>query len=184
VVKEAIQVAINKGLGIGSAWSILTMVLDTIPGVGDFIGMIGVGIEGTIETVGANAALAWVEGQADAALWSAIGCDVFEGVKSVHKFTDTNLASIVANIRTIGGPFGFLANAVADYLEGLGAAALNGITSVANLKSYDCSSCSGPIVAPTDNTGPVLMPHVLVVTDGANTFEGVRELTFSGATAT
>src|ERR1035437_8964299 len=184
VVKEALQIAINKATGVGPAWSILTYILDTIPFAGDVIGLVGTGIEGSIETMILYSGLAWVEGQADDLLWGAIGCKVYDGVHSIHGFTDTSLASIVANIRAIGGPFSFTANAVADFLEGLGSAALNTITSVSDLKNYDCSSCAAGPVAPDTNTGPTIQPHILEVTDGTNDFVGVKGLTFSGATAT
>src|ERR1035437_7941136 len=184
VVKEAMQIAINKATGVGPAWSILTYILDTIPFAGDVIGLVGTGIEGSIEAMILYSGLGWVEGQADDALWSAIGCQVYAGVHSIHGFTDASLASIVTNIRGIGGPFSFTANAVADFLEGLGSAALNTITSVSDLKNYDCSACASGPVAPTTNTGTTIQPHILEVTDGTNDFVGVKELTFSGATAT
>src|ERR1035437_7092160 len=184
VVKESFQIAINKALGVGPAWSILTMVLDAIPGLGEFVGIIGTGIEGTIATVAAYTGADWLAAQASDALWAAIGCNVYAGVHSIHGFTDASLASIVTNIRAMGGPFGFFSNAVADYLEGIGSAALNAITSVSDLKNYDCSACASGPTAPTTNTGPTLIAHVLEVTDGTNDFQGVRELTFSGATAT
>src|ERR1035437_9110764 len=181
VVKEAMHIAINKAMGIGPAWSILTYILDTIPWAGDVVGLVGVGIEGSIETMILYSGLSWVEGQADEALWSVIGCKMYEGVHSIHGFTDTSLASIVAHIRAIGGPFSFTANAVADFLEGLGSAALNTITTVSDLKNYDCSSCAAGPVAPDTNTGPTIQPHILEVTDGTNEFVGGKELNFSGA---
>ena len=180
--KEAMQIAINRALGIGSAWSILSMVLDGIPGLGEYVGMVGTGIEGAIETVAAAEGLDWITAQADAALWATIGCNVYSGVRAVHGFTDATLATIVSGIRDIGGPFAFLANAVADYLEGLGSDALNAITSVSDLKNYDCSSCDDGPEAPTTNTGPVLSPRILTVTDGTTTETGVQEITFDGAT--
>ncbi|HEV2461066.1 MAG TPA: hypothetical protein VGS80_22165 [Ktedonobacterales bacterium] len=153
-VKECMQIAINKATGVGGIYGILTYLGDLIPGIGDFMGVAASGIEGIIGYIGVNVAFEWVEAQADDALWSLIGCAVYGGVRNIHGFTDASLASIVAAIRSIGGPFAFFTDTIAGYLENLGAEVLNTIVRVAYVKEYDCSGCAGGGTGPVSPTGP------------------------------
>lgn len=176
VVREAMQIAINKSFSIGGPQGILFYVLDFMPFANVWAPKVGDGITGIIATIGLNEAFDWVTAQGEQALWDTIGCNVYQGVKSIHGFTDASLATITASLRAIGGAGAPLFDAVADFLDGLGADALNGITSVAGQTHYDCTACDSDTGGPTTTNPPLANQAGIIVKSGATTLYNVREL--------
>ena len=176
VVREGVQIAINKSLGIGGPQGILFYALDLLPWSNVWVPKIADGITGLILTIGLNEAFDWVTAQAEQGLWDLVGCTVYSFVKGVHGFTNDSLASIVAAIRAIGGDNAPLLGAIADFLESQGADVWNGLADLAGQAAYDCTACGTGTGGPTTANPPLRDMAGLDVTDGTLNLLQVRKI--------
>lgn len=182
VAKEILQAAINIAFPPAEGLSIFEYLLDAIPGVGDFLGIFGLTSKSLSTTILGYVTLPWVETAAEDAVWDAIGCTVYDGVKGVHSITDGVLAVIQPAIEALDVAFPEFLSAVASIFGSLGADVLTATAELANVTDFDCSGCTDPTPVITGTEPQSYLPRRLEVRGGAVDANQVRRLTLDGGT--
>jgi hypothetical protein len=179
IVKQGMQSAIDMATGVGGPQAIIFHLLDFIPFGGDIVAGFGDAITDVAATVGFNDVFNWAQAQAEQALWNTVGCTVYSLVRGVHGFTAETWASLLSELRNMGGPSQPFFSAVADLLDIWGIGNANAIAELAGSTHYDCTGCgSGGGLNTT--AAPLGDSLGLTVSDGTHTLHNVRDINVSG----
>jgi hypothetical protein len=84
----------------------------------------------------------YTDAAADATLWSEVQCAIFTSIMGAGQVTDGNFASMVTAVRAVSYAHGDVVTAIGDYLEHMGAAAVEAAQLKGGLYVGDCSSCT------------------------------------------
>ncbi len=182
VAKEILQAAINIAFPPAEGLSIFEYLLDALPDVGDFLGIFGLTSKSLSTTILGYVTLPWVETATEDAVWDAIGCTVYNGVKGVHSITDGVLAVIQPAIEALDVAFPEFLTAVASIFGDLGSDVLTATAELANVTDFNCSGCTDPTPIITGTDPQTYLPRRLEVRGGAVDTNQVRRLTLDGGT--
>lgn len=149
-----IRTAIEKGLAsIQEGYNVLSygmIIMRFIPGGGGIFGILMGALNGLYTAIEGPAQADFNTALNDPTFFSLEICAIYSAIAADGQVTAANFPTIVANMRAIPYSLTDVRDAVADFVNSLGASGLQGLQPVGALASYDCTHCG--------TTGPPPLP--------------------------
>lgn len=185
VLKSSVQTVYDQVVAANSLFNIVELLIPTIF-AGDFVaGLIVAAGAALYNIIQASTLSDFSSALADDDLWLSIACAIYTAIGSVGYVTDGNYAALRAGVDAVAFAHSDVHDAVLAYLDGLGAAGLEGLQNIGSTYVGDCSACpplpAGGCLAMTAaiigtntaySTG-VLNPGKFNVIDGSLLYAGV-----------
>jgi hypothetical protein len=140
VIKAAINQAVTSITAEQSLVETGMLIIGVIPGL-DLFGLAIDAAGGLYLAVQAGTLSDYTDATADAALWSDIQCAIYQSILADGQVTDNNFAAMVTAVRTVSYAHAGVVTTIADYIEHMGATAVESAQLAGGLYVGDCTAC-------------------------------------------
>jgi hypothetical protein len=141
VVKGAINQAVSSVTADQNLVTAGMLIIGVIPGL-DLFGLAIDAVGGMYLAVQAGTLTDYSDATADTTLWSDIQCAIYSAIKGDGQVTDGNFAAMVTAVRAVSYAHAGVITTIGDYLEHMGATAVEAAQMAGGLYVGDCSTCT------------------------------------------
>ena len=140
LIKAGLNQAVTSVTADQSLVTAGMLIIGVIPGL-DLFGLAIDAVGGMYLAMQAGTLSDYSDAAADATLWSDVQCEIFTAIVADGQVTDGNFSAVVAGIRGVPYTHASVVTTLADYVEHMGATAVEAAQMAGALYVGDCSTC-------------------------------------------